>query len=1071
MKSTKSKKYNRLLQTECHIGIIGSGLGGLSAALAILQCDVNLDKNDHGRRAKKTKSGEECSIENNEIEEGHDPSCSGFQGRITIYERDLHPNDRKEGYGMTITYNPGGPLAQLGVLEAIAQKDCPSRSHYLFTEKGEVMGYYGNAFHDVSEENPSVEDEDGVKPTVSAFRGAGQRGNLRIPRSELRSILMDKIRGVNEQNRPSKFRIEWGKRLVSYVDRPATEKLSQIHDVERKAENVRNAVSGQSSEATCQRPVLLQFEDGTTDDVDLLIGADGINSIVAKQYLSTTSQSKSKQSTLNIDISPQYLGIFIIIGISHHFHPLIDERGYYTLDMTHRLFIMPFEGSRIQQQSRRTMWQLSYPVVDREEANRLSKLDPSELQQEVLKLCGHWHEPFPEMVKQTPLVTIWGTGLLDRDPDIFIQHRKSLEIHGRIPCHVVLLGDAAHAMSPFKGSGANQALADGPLLAKWLSHSKFDSAVRGYMTEMARRSGVKVRASREAATKLHSKDCWEWMASQDGVTSAIFHGVHSDHVKSLLDTLRERSISASLGSTLDNAIRATIKEMNISSTAIRSSSLSSEMSPAELCSLQAEALGHASSGNLQQLRLISRKSHLIIPLAVDSSHKSCLHLAASHGHLDVCGWLLSEAKIDPKLLDQKNKTALQIAEENGNEKTAQLIRSWITGALSNEREEEPPSTRIGLDTPEDLYRVVEKQLRVIRTMNQLCSLLRSNRQGAKSKLSITHVLGLILDSNDEEQHIKDEEVLAREHGAIVLRNFVSREVDQLALAALALRPLELDTSAVIDKLLDTKTTKIRKQTKVIKSQISIPAHSPVIIQTNFGPEFLSHTSQNASKKRRVESFCLSKLRYLNIGKWNYNWGDRRYDRVPQAHPFPEPFSKLAHDAYSIAWQQVHKSHKSEQPENTGASHFDMAICNFYHLQRPSDRLGGHKDDVESDLTSPLITISLGAPGIFLLGGASRNTKPTAILLRAGDCMIMSGQSRQYFHGVPTILDYEDHCESSCPAMNGEEPVFPELRGDMLSESTVPFCNQEDMATPSYNELLFAKAFLTTTRMNISIRQI
>jgi hypothetical protein len=128
-------------------------------------------------------------------------------------------------------------------------------------------------------------------------------------------------------------------------------------------------------------------------------------------------------------------------------------------------------------------------------------------------------------------------------------------------------------MSPFKGSGANQALADGPLLAKWLSQSKFDSAVRGYMTEMARRSGVKVRASREAAIKLHSKDCWEWMASQDGVTSAIFHGVHSEHVTSLLNTLKERSVGASLGSALDTTIRATIKEMNISSAAISSSSL------------------------------------------------------------------------------------------------------------------------------------------------------------------------------------------------------------------------------------------------------------------------------------------------------------------------------------------------------------------------------------------------------------------------------------------------------------------------------------------------------------------
>lgn len=35
---------------------------------------------------------------------------------------------------------------------------------------------------------------------------------------------------------------------------------------------------------------------------------------------------------------------------------------------------------------------------------------------------------------------------------------------------VTVIGDAAHPMSMFKGQGANQALADGPLLAQWLLH-------------------------------------------------------------------------------------------------------------------------------------------------------------------------------------------------------------------------------------------------------------------------------------------------------------------------------------------------------------------------------------------------------------------------------------------------------------------------------------------------------------------------------------------------------------------------------------------------------------------------
>ena len=375
---SKKKNFPKLLQTDCHIGIVGSGLGGLSAALAILQCE---------KRKSKHKSDDD---------QADNKTPNSFQGRITIYERDILASDRKEGYGMTLTYNPKGPLAQLGILESIAKRDCPSRSHYLFNERGDVMGYYGNAFHNVG----IIDDGNEKTPVV---RGAGQRGNLRIPRAELRSILMEKIRDVDEQHIPSRINIAWGKRLVSYCDRPAIEKLSQIYR--------RKCTGGPQSGDKCryERPVYLQFEDGTTDEVDLLIGADGVNSVVAKQYLSTTIPLKSKQQLPVRNVAPEYLGVFIIIGISNYLHPLIDERGYYTLDGSHRLFIMPYAGSKVEEQPRRTMWQLSYLISDREEANRMSEIDSGQLQQEVLKRCDGWHEPFPDIVRHTPLSTIWGT--------------------------------------------------------------------------------------------------------------------------------------------------------------------------------------------------------------------------------------------------------------------------------------------------------------------------------------------------------------------------------------------------------------------------------------------------------------------------------------------------------------------------------------------------------------------------------------------------------------------------------------------------------------------------------------
>ena len=44
-----------------------------------------------------------------------------------------------------------------------------------------------------------------------------------------------------------------------------------------------------------------------------------------------------------------------------------------------------------------------------------------------------------------------GSNIIYIDPSVFINQRQLLESHGRIPSRVVIVGDAAHSMSPFKG--------------------------------------------------------------------------------------------------------------------------------------------------------------------------------------------------------------------------------------------------------------------------------------------------------------------------------------------------------------------------------------------------------------------------------------------------------------------------------------------------------------------------------------------------------------------------------------------------------------------------------------------
>jgi DNA alkylation damage repair protein AlkB len=428
-------------------------------------------------------------------------------------------------------------------------------------------------------------------------------------------------------------------------------------------------------------------------------------------------------------------------------------------------------------------------------------------------------------------------------------------------------------------------------------------------------------------------------------------------------------------------------------------------------------------------------------------------------------------------LDLDGKSALDLAITGNHNEIISLLRSWPVNAID-------ASANNNDET--DLYRVAEKQLRGIRTMQQLRSMLQKNcGLPKKSSSIITRVLGCRVDCNDDEQDLQCTTSLAEEHGAVIFRNFVPRRVDQLALAALALRPLNLDYSNVTDELSKccahngsnehpskSQRKQQRKQIEKMKSQLTTPSDASIICQTNWGPQMQSYAqkgpeeSESALKRRKIDSFPLSKLRYLNLGAFNYNWGDRRYDLISGATALHSRLVNLAQHATTMAIQKGDVSHKDLTID------FNMAICNFYHLQRPSDRLGGHQDNVESNLSLPLVTISLGAPGVFLLGRESREELPTAILLKAGDCMVLSGKSRGYFHGIPTILEYDDD-NDDISHESEENLLFPELSDEgLLVNNKGDAASEDDLGyVPTQVELKFAEAFLSTVRMNMSIRQV
>ncbi|KEP66387.1 UNVERIFIED_CONTAM: hypothetical protein HHA_259140 [Hammondia hammondi] len=98
------------------------------------------------------------------------------------------------------------------------------------------------------------------------------------------------------------------------------------------------------------------------------------------------------------------------------------------------------------------------------------------------------------------------------------------------------------------------------------------------------------------------------------------------------------------------------------------------------------------------------------------------------------------------------------------------------------------------------------------------------------------------------------------------------------------------------------------------------------------------------------------------------------------------------------------------PKGGRKPRMNAAILNVY---RKGDRLRGHKDDAER-AEAPLISISLGQPAIFLLGGDSRRVAPKALVLRSGDVLVLSGAARWAVHGVPKLLYYTPVASSPAP---------------------------------------------------------
>jgi hypothetical protein len=61
-----------------------------------------------------------------------------------------------------------------------------------------------------------------------------------------------------------------------------------------------------------------------------------------------------------------------------------------------------------------------------------------------------------------------------------------------------------------------------------------------------------------------------------------------------------------------------------------------------------------------------------------------------------------------------------------------------------------------------------------------------------------------------------------------------------------------------------------------------------------------------------------------------------------------------------------------------------------------------RDADERDFDQPIVSVSLGLPTAFLIGGAERRDRAQPLPVQSGDVMVFGGPARLLFHGVRPV---------------------------------------------------------------------
>lgn len=129
----------------------------------------------------------------------------------------------------------------------------------------------------------------------------------------------------------------------------------------------------------------------------------------------------------------------------------------------------------------------------------------------------------------------------------------------------------------------------------------------------------------------------------------------------------------------------------------------------------------------------------------------------------------------------------------------------------------------------------------------------------------------------------------------------------------------------------------------------------------------------------------NKLRWASLG-YHYNWTHRQYQRDYKSE-FPSDLAIYCKMMANFVNEDITA---------------EAAIINYYP---EGTCMSGHLDDAELTMEEPIVSISIGCPSIFSIGGRTKDVEPINILLESGDVIVMSRESRYCYHGIPIVLPH------------------------------------------------------------------